>query len=59
MSLVGRCKEQEIVDGPGGTVPESPFLGGGRLEEIMIKLNILRGTLLEVIWGHDKGALCL
>lgn len=31
MSLVGRCKEQEIVDGPGGTVPESPFLGGGDL----------------------------
>lgn len=57
MSPVGRCKEQEILDEPGGTVPEIPFLGG--LEEIMIKLNILRETLLEVIWGRDKGALCL
>lgn len=36
-----------------------PSWGAGRLEEIMIKLNILRGTFLEVIWGHDKGALCL
>ena len=45
MSLVGRCKDQEILDEPGGTVPEIPFLGRGELEEIMIKLNILRGTL--------------
>lgn len=41
MSLVGRCKDQEILDEAGGTIPEIPFLGG--LEEVMIKSSIPEG----------------
>ena len=33
MSLVGRYKDQEILDEPGGTVPEIPFLGRGDLRK--------------------------
>lgn len=37
MPLVGRYKDQEILDGPGGTVPEILILWG--LEKIVIKYS--------------------
>lgn len=53
MSLVGRCKDQEIPHEPGGTAHEILFLWG--LEEIKVQSRIPGGTLLEVLWEHDKG----